>query len=197
MVENPIDHHLDPAVVRFSDQLEEQLVRSRPLPSRRIIRFPAVADDLQVTFRVGAKIRINMVERVTIVFVLRTPVKNRIELDRRDPQILQIVELVDHTLQVTAVTPVEDAVLVKAVPDRLFPLVTDEVIGCPRGDPPSTHIREMHFQSLARGVVGGITIAETLGEDLIPYSRLAPIGDIIQRGLCLLHPGQKNKNKQR
>ena len=126
--------------------------------------------------------------------MLRTPVKDRIELDRRDSQILQVVEFVDHTLQVTAVTPVEDAVLVKAVADRLFPIVTDEIITRPRGDTPSAHIREVHFQGPARGVVGRITIAETLGENLIPHSRLAPIGNIIEQGLCLLGVRQGNKN---
>ena len=197
MVEDAIDHHLDPAVVRLSDQFEEQLVRSRPLPRGGIIRFTAVADNLEVTLRIRPEIWINVMERIAIVFVLRTPVKDRIELDRRDPQILQIVEFVDHTLQVTAVAPVEDAILVKAVADRLFPLVTDEIIACPRGDTPSTHIREMHFQRLARGVVGRITIAETLGENLIPHSRLAPIGDIIKQGLGLLRMRQGNKNNQR
>ena len=62
MVEDAIDHHLDPAVVRLSDQLEEQLVRSRPLPRGGIIRFTAVANNLEVTLRIRPEIRINVME---------------------------------------------------------------------------------------------------------------------------------------
>ena len=170
MVENTIDHHLDPALVRFFDQLKEQLVRRGPLPSRGIGRFAAVADDLEITLRIGPEVRINVVEGVAVVFVLRATVKNRVEFERGDAELLQIVEFVDHPLQVTAVATMKNTVLVKAVPDCLFPRVADEVIARPRRHPPSAHVREVHFQRFAGGVVGRIAVAEALRKNLIPNS---------------------------
>jgi len=174
VIEDTVDHDFDAPLVGFFDQLEKQFVRCGPFPRGRIGGFPAIADNLEITLGVGTEIRIDVVERIAVVFVLRATVEDRVEFDRRDAQLLQVVEFVDHALQVSAVAAVKNAVLVKIFANRFFPVFADIIIPRPWRDAPAIHIGELKLQRVAGRVVGRIAVAKTFGKDLIPDGGFRP-----------------------
>ena len=178
MIEDTVDHDLDAPFVRFFDQFEKQFVCRGPFPGGRISGLAAVADNLEIALGVGSEIRIDMMERVAVVFVLRAAVENRVEFDRRDAELLQVVEFVDHALQISAVAAVKDAILVKVLADGFFPLFADVIVACPWSDPPTVHIGKLELERIARRIVGRVPVAEALGEDLIPDGGFSPFGHL-------------------
>jgi hypothetical protein len=115
--------------------------------------------------------------------VLRAAVENRVELDRGNAEFLEVVEFVDHALQVTAVTAMKDAIFVETVTDGLLPLVADKVVPGPWRHPPPADIGKVHFEGLAGRVVGRIAVAEAFRENLIPDRRLAPFRHVVELGV--------------
>ena len=198
MIENTVDHDLDAPLVRFFDQLEKQFVCRGPFPGGRICGFAAAADNLEITLRVGSEIRIDMVERVAVVFVLRAAVEDRIEFDRRDAEVLQVIKLVDDALQISAVAAVKDTILVKVLADGFLPFFADVVVARPWCDPPTVHIGKLEFERIAGRVVGRVAVVEALREDLIPDGGFSPFGHLGPFGLdgFLRHCGNGQQGQE-
>src|SRR3954452_1633252 len=95
----------------LAEQLEKQLVGGGPLPARGGACFRR--HQLEVARRIGAKMWIDVMEGAAVVFVKRAGVKDGIEINGVDSQLGQVVELVDHTLQVATVAAIEDTVFEK------------------------------------------------------------------------------------
>ncbi len=184
VVEDAVDDDAHPARVRLLDEREEQAVRRRHVPRRRVARLQF--HQRKIALGVGPEVRVDVVEGVAVVLVHRPGVEDGVEIQRVDTQILEVVELVNDALEVAAVAPVEDAVLVELRPHRLFPAVARVPVARPRRDTPAFARHDGRFQTRARGVVRWVAVAEALGEDLVPdgiggprWHRLA--GGIAQR----------------
>ena len=183
VVEHAVEDHAHPALVRFGKHLQEHLVRRRPLP-RRGVASDLLFHDREVALRVGAEVRIDVMVGVPIVLVERTGVKQRIEINRVHPEVGDVVEFVEHALQVAAEAPVEHAVPEKIRPDLQLPRGAFVPVVRPRRNPPPRRRRDWPLERIARGIVGLVAVAETLRENLVPHHILRPVR-AIERDFCL------------
>ena len=131
VIEHAVNDHAHPPAVRLRDHAHEELVRRRPLPGRRIAAR-LLFDQRDVAMHIGAEIRVYVMIAVTIVFVQRPRKKERVKIKRVHAEFGKVVQLVEHALQVAAVSPVEHAVLEKIRPDFLLPFVARIPIRRPR-----------------------------------------------------------------
>ncbi len=111
-----------------------------------------------------------------VVFVVGRRFEDGVEVDDRHAQVLQVIQLVDHALQVAAVEI--EAVGAGAVgrhrADRRWAYSRSALpVGSERYDGAVQFIVE---EAPGWWVVAGIAIAETVGEDLVHDAVLHPIG---------------------
>ena len=128
--------------------------------------------DKQLEQRQVAKVIVNDAVIGSIVLVVGWRLKDRVEVDGSDAQVFEVIQLVQHTLQVAAVevlAPDEVArtARVARVADRLVPV---RLVGA---EDAAALIVE---RRAGRGVIGGVAIAEAVGEDLVEDGVLDPIG---------------------
>ena len=116
-----VDDHPHVAAVHLADQFQEQLVRRRPLPRGGVDRVLGV-DDRGVAGWIRAKRPVDVPVVAGIVFVQRRRVVERIEINGVDAEILQVVEFVEHPLQVATEAP-RGGELVKMFPLDLRPFL--------------------------------------------------------------------------
>ena len=112
MVEHAVQDNADPALMGLLHQRAEELIRrlqvlffSNPADIAgclRVIIFPLV-QDLSLVNDQLPEMRIDMVIILGVVFVIGGRHEQRVEIDRLYPQILQVVQLLPHALQVAAV----------------------------------------------------------------------------------------------
>ena len=120
VVEDAVHDDAHPALPRLLHQLEEQQIPRRPLPRGRILRF--LRDQSQIPRRIRTEPRIDVMKTGRVVFVVGTGEKHRVQIQRVDPEILQVVELVDDALQVPAVAPFAHRPI-KILPAGLLPCI--------------------------------------------------------------------------
>ena len=179
MVENAVDDDLHPAAVRLPHHSQKKPVRRRPLPGGGAARF--LLDQGEITRRVRPEIRVDVVVGIAVVLVHRARVEKRIEIQRVHPEVLQVTEFVEHSLQVAAVTPVKDA-LVKSGPHRLLPGGAPVPVRRPRGDSPVRSRLDRRFQRGPGRIVLRVAVAESFGENLVPDRGASPLGRLFGRG---------------
>lgn len=95
VIENAVDDYAQAPPVTLLHQLEEELIRRRPFPTLRIVRFRI--NQREITFRVGTEEWIDVVIRAAVVFVQRARVKNGIEVDRVNSEIDDVIQLLDYS----------------------------------------------------------------------------------------------------
>ena len=93
------------------------------------------------------------------------------------PSVCQVIELVEHALQVAAVAAVEHAVLEEVRAQLLLPIGAGVPVARPRRNLPALRHAVGKFERLARRVVGGIAVGKPLGKDLVEDRVGRPIGD--------------------
>ena len=175
MIEDAVEDDAHPGRMRPVDQREGQLVRLRPDPGRRIKRILA-GRQCAVADRVGTEVRIDVVKTRAVVFVRGRRGEDRVQVKCVNPEILEVGQLVDDPLQVAAV-----AAALEMFPELLFAVLSFVrlqlvPVAAPRMNLPSLRgiNRVGPKQILDARIVGRITVAETLGEDLVPDHRLRP-----------------------
>src|SRR5690606_24664550 len=105
-------------------------------------------------------------------------VEDGVEVERVDAERVEVVELVDDALEVAAVTPVEDAVLVEVLAARGLPAGAGVPVRSPRRHGPGPgHALDGELQRGARRVVTRVAVAEALGEELVEDGVGRPVGD--------------------
>ena len=171
MVENAINDHPDAALARLLDHFEEQLVRRGPLPRCGVLGF--LGYDGQIAGRIRTEPWVNVVEAEGVIFVVRTRPEDRIEVNRVDPEVPQIIELVDDSLNIPPVPSVSHRPK-KVVRLGLLPGITRIPVRGPGTDLPRMRDPLLAAQAVAHGIVGTIAIAETFGENLIPNRGVLP-----------------------
>jgi len=182
VVEHPVDDHPHAARMGLLEELEKQLVGGRPSPGGRI--GGGIFEEFHVGGGIGTEKRIHVVKHEGIVFVHGGRGKDRIEIEGGHTEILEVIELVDHTLKIAAVAAVVHATI-KIGSEIPFPLVHRVPLLGPSGGPPFGSDLIRHPGVFRGGVVLRIPVAEALREDLIPDRLLRPIG-IRRRGRSLL-----------
>ena len=165
VVENAVEDDPHAAPVRLGNQIEEKLVGGRPLPCGRILRLGR--DDFQVALRIRTEPRVDMVETERVIFVVRTGPEDGIQINGVDPEVAQVIELVDDALDVAAIAPFPGR-SVKIRSPRLLPSVARIPVRGPGAHPPGLRCPFFSAEAVAHRVVGRIAIAEALGKNLIP-----------------------------
>ncbi len=155
-------------------QGDEQSVGCGPLPGRRIRRILA-SHDLGITSRIRAKVPVHVVVVPGVVLVKRRRVVHRVEVEGGHSEILEVVELVDDTLEVTAVPP-QLRREIEIASRGLGPWFLSVPVVRPRCGLPATRLHvwpgALHVGECR--IVRRIAIAESLHEDLIPDHVLGP-----------------------
>ena len=175
MVEYAVQDHPDPAHMRLSDQIREQSVAGfevgRVCHARLVtLRFEVVnrpsGQDLAVVVHYFAKVRVNVVVILGIVFVIGWRNKDRIEIDDLHAEVFEIIELVHDPLQIAAV-------------------VLPGVIGRGRTVPvlDLQHLAAVVSVLAGQHIVVRVTVAKTVREDLIHHCAVGPVGDLEFRGI--------------
>ena len=185
VIEDAVENYPDPPRMTLLDQLQRQLVRRRPDPSRRIARI-LPGHQLPVTLRIRPEIRIDVMEAHPVIFMRRWGVEDRIKINRVDPQILQVAEFVEDPLQIPAITPALDQIM-KGQPRALLPLLALIPIRRPWMNLPR-QIRRIGKRSLdvvLGRIIGRIPVAETLRKNLIPHRVLGPRRNKFRLGWCV------------
>jgi len=109
-----------------------------------------------------------------VIFMEGRGGKDRVEVQGSDSEVLEVIELVDHTLKIAPVAPVVQAA-VDVRSQIAFPTLHGVPFFRPRRDPPfgSDMIR---YPTIFGGrVVLGISVAEPLRKDLVPDGLLCPV----------------------
>ena len=138
---------------------------ARPVPFRllslqgwiREQQIPLVPDD-------PADMRVDMFIILGIVFVAGRRQKDRVQVDPFDTEVLQVIQLIDHTLQVSAVKLHVSTGGWRPVP----------VADLPDGFP-QIGILPVQY------IVGGIPVAEAVDKDLIQHCALRPVRRVKSR----------------
>ena len=173
------------------DHFQGEFVRRRPHPRRRIIRGFA-GHQLPVAFRVRPEVGINMVIAVPIVLMRRGRIKDGIQVNGVDPQILQVIKFVDDPLQISPVAPPLEE-LMKRNRGTFLIVLSRIPIGRPRMHPPRQirRVGESPRNVPLGRIVRGIPIAEAFGKNLIPDSIFGPSGNEFPR--LRQHRGQRQR----
>ena len=167
MIEDPVQDHTDPSPVRLADQVREQPVARLEVRRIRhtelvfaglcILRRPT-GQDLGRVVHYFAKVGVDVAVILRVVLVVGGRDEDRIEVDRVDPQLVEVIELVDDALQVSAV------VLARVITRwRTVPVV------------------DVHDLSAVVGVLAGhdvvarVAVAEPVREDLVHHRALGPL----------------------
>ena len=94
------------------------------------------------------------------------------------PSVCEVIELVEHALQIAAVAAVEHAVLEEVRAELLLPIGAGVPVAGPRRNLPSSPARRRATSSDSRvGSFVGIAVGEPLGKDLVEDGVGRPIGD--------------------
>src|SRR5262249_4825144 len=144
VIEYAVDDHTNISRVSLLQKIEKQLVGRCPCPTGRIARLGR--HQLEIAGGIRTEIRIDMMERRTVVFMKRIYIKNWVQVERVDSQSRQILELRNHPLQVAAVSPVEYAVLKKVRSAFLLPVRPRVPITGPRRDLPAFRYEVWRFE---------------------------------------------------
>ena len=136
-----------------------------------------------------------MVIRIPVVFVHRARVEKRTEVDRVDPQIGEVTKLVDYTLKVAAVTPLEHTVFVEVGTELLFPVVARIPITSPRRDLPIRTGDDRRLKRVASRIILRIAIAKPFRKNLVEDSFLRPGWCICSSGFRASREGSETKNE--
>ena len=146
---------------------------------RRFLRRSAAAGE--------ARVDVPMVAGV--VLVMRVGIEDRVEVDRRHAQVADLVEFLRHAFEIAAVAAerVDVEQLAAAAAGGQRPrdrLLRDacprefEFIG--RDRLPMAHPRRLEELRWTR-VVGRVSVAESLDENLVPHRALGPVGRLVPR----------------
>ncbi len=135
MIEHAIDDHTYTAFVRRIEKIQEEQICRCPGPCVPIHRI-LLCDEREVAFRIRTEVRIYVMKAVSIILVHRPRIEDRVEIDDIDAQIRQIIQLIDHPLQIAAVAPMEDTVVIEIRAEFLLPFVARIPVGRPRRDAP-------------------------------------------------------------
>ena len=142
---------------------------------------------------------VDVVERVAVVLVERAGVEDGVEVDRVDAEVVEVVELVDHALQVAAVAPVEDAVLVEVRRRARSPSRRGRTSRSVHGVTAQAlrHAVDGELERGARRVVRRVAVAEALGEELVEDGVGGPCGDVRVRGHRSTRPPKLHRGLRR
>jgi len=175
VIKDPVEDDAHAAAVHLADELEHQPVGRSPLPGSGIDGVLA-GDDGPVPGGIGPEVGIDVVIGGAVVFVQRGGGENRIEVEGGDAQFLQIVQFFNDAGEVAAVAPPLD-IEPDVAAGGLFPGLEFVPVGAPGRDPPGRgEIMRPGAADILQGrIVGGVAVAKTLGEDLVP-DRLARPG---------------------
>ena len=100
-----------------------------------------------------------MIIVLNVIFMARRRNKDRIEIDGVNPQVLQVVQLIDHPLQVPSIEFSKIRKRVRHAVPVVHPSHMSPAIGV----------------FITQYVTGGISVAETVHQDLIHHGALRPI----------------------
>ena len=169
MVEHAVEDDADAALVRLINHLQGQLIGLGPHPGFRVARVFG-GHQGAVAFRIGAEIRVDVVVAGAIVFVVGRRIEDRIQVDGVDAEILQVIELVDDALDITAITPALHVLPQLRFAIGFFVILQLIPIAAPRVHAPLLRWRHrIGAGDVGDGrVVRRVAIAVPVREDLIP-----------------------------
>src|SRR5690606_32766537 len=97
------------------------------------------------------------------------------------PELFQVIELIDHPLEVASVPAVEYTVFVEVVPQLLLPICPGVPVTRPRWDFPRFGGDDGRLKRLPRRVVRWIAVSKTFGKDLVEDGVGGPVRHPILR----------------
>ena len=167
VVEHAVQNDLHAAAMRLLHDLRKQLVAGLKIrlvrhavniSGRLAILALALGKKLPVVRNDLAKVRIDIIIVLNVIFVIGRRNKEGIEVDHLDAKVLQIIHLVDHALQVTAVelTHVHGGRILIPILDLVHRLVNIRIF-------------------IRQHVIGRIAVVKAVHEDLIHDGALGPV----------------------
>ena len=167
MVENAVHNHAQPPPVGFLHQPDKKPVAGfQVLPARHAADIPGgktvfllpLLKKLPLVHNNFAKVGVNIIIVLNVILMVRGRDKQRVKINNIHPQILQVIQLVNHPLQVAPVK---------------FPYIHLRRIALPILHPVN---RLVNIQVFARQhVIGRVAVTESVHINLIHDGSLRPI----------------------
>ena len=107
---------------------------------------------------------------IPVVLVQRMGIEQRIKIDGVNPETAEVIQLVEHALQVAAVASIKHAVPIKVGTHLLLPVVARIPVRRPGRDAPGRPRADGRLQGIARRIVLGITVAKAVRKNLVKDS---------------------------
>ena len=173
MVEDAIQNDPHAAGVDVGDEVQKVAVGGGPDPGGGVFGFAGGGDGAQIAFAVGPEGGVNVMEAGGIVFVERGGLKDGVEVERVDAELLEIGELLAQADQVAAVASMKHGGP-EAGGVGGFPVVAGVPLHAPGCDAPIGEVLAAEVLGARIGL--GAAVAEALGKRLIPDGVLGPVG---------------------
>ena len=146
VIEHTVHDHANAAPVRLRDEIRKHLIaRPEILRIRRAVDItrgipvpvPVRREQRSFIMHNFADVRVDVPVVLRIILVIRRRHKERIEINHIDPKLLEIVQLVQHALQIPAIEAVHIHILRQAVPilhslrmqPEIFIFICQHIIG--------------------------------------------------------------------
>ena len=172
VVKDSVNDHPHSLFAGFFHQLQKLFIGSRPSPAGGV--GGRVFEQLQIGSRIRTKEGIHVVKNQGIVFVQGWGGEDRIEIQGGDPQVFQVVQLVDDSLEIPAV-PAVGVGSVDITGQIPLPVRQGVPLLGPGDHAPSGTDLVRNPAVVSRGVVLWVSVMKSFRENLVPDRLLGPV----------------------